>query len=145
MTTPETDTSPVDGKSPLYYISLDRITQLGRSAVFVLAERRGPSAPSRLKADSDLNNPKELIDEIAEYSATDQAFIRSDMPLQEIVFRILLGRRNEPTPLRDLHFELTEKWSTPIRPISITERGLGRILNDDTYYGFEQQDQPDDG
>ncbi len=144
MTSHETDTSPENGKSPLYYISLDRIAELGRSPVYVLAERRGPSAPSRLKADSDLDNPKDLINEIAEYSVKEQDFIRSDMPLQEIVFRILLGRRNEPTPLRDLHFELTEKWSTPIRPINITERGLGRILNGDTYYGFDHQDPPDD-
>ena len=113
MTIPETDTSPENGKSPLYYISLDRITQLGRSPVFVLAERRGPSAPSRLKANSELDDPKDLINEIAEYSVKEQDFIRSDMPLQEIVFRILLGRRNEPTPLRDLHFELLKSGRRP--------------------------------
>ena len=84
MTIPETDTSPENGKSPLYYISLDRLAQLGRSPVYVLAERRGPSAPSRLKADSELDDPKDLINEIAEYSVKEQDFIRSDMPLQEM-------------------------------------------------------------
>ena len=58
------------------------------------------------------------------------------MPIQEIVFRLLLTRRNTPTLLSDLHYELTEKWSTPVRPINITENGLARILNSDTYYGF---------
>lgn len=143
MTIPESDVSPETQKSSLYHISLERLSELGRSPVYVLAERRGPGAPSRVQAENELD-PKKLIDEIAEYSADDQDFIRSDMPLQEIVFRILLSRRNEPTSLRDLHFEVTEKWSTPIRPINITERGLERILDGDTYYGFERQDPPDD-
>ena len=99
MTVPETEISPENSKSPLYYINLERITALGRSPIYVLADRRGASAPSRLKAVSDLDNPKELINEIAEYCVKEQDYIRSDRPLQEIVFRILLGRRNEPTPL----------------------------------------------
>ena len=140
MTMPESEISPENGRSPLYHISFERISALGRSPVYVLAERRGPSAPSRLKPDSELDNPDELVKEIAEYGPQEPDYIRSDMPLQEIVFRILLARRNEPTSLRDLHFELTEKWSTPIRPINITEKGLERILNSDTYYGFESQD-----
>jgi hypothetical protein len=60
------------------------------------------------------------------------------MPIQEIVFRILLSRRNAPTPLHELHYELTERWATPMRPINISEAGLGRILDADTYYGFAQ-------
>jgi hypothetical protein len=65
------------------------------------------------------------------------------MPIQEIVFRILLARRNQPTKLHDLHYELTEKWATPIRPINVTEVGLRRILDRDTYYGFAQEDSSD--
>ena len=90
-----------------------------------------------------MDNPAELVDEIAEYSVKDADYIRSGMPLQEIVFRILLGRRNEPTPLRDLHYELTERWSTPMRPINITEEGLERILDGDTFYGFDHKHEPD--
>jgi hypothetical protein len=50
-----------------------------------------------------------------------------------------LSRQNEPTLLWDLHHELTEKWATPIRPINITQEGLQRILDNDTYYGFAQK------
>ena len=105
---------------------------------------RGRSAPPHLKQDSELDNPAELVEEIAEYSVKEPDYIRSGMPLQEIVFRILLGRRNEPTPLRDLHYELTERWSTPMRPINITEEGLKRILDGDTFYGFDHKHEPDD-
>ena len=143
MTIPDAEVSPEERNSPLYYVSFERIKELSRSAVGVLAARRTPSSPSRLKPDNELDDPQELVDEIAEYSVTEQDFIRSDMPIQEIVFRILLGRRNEPTSLRDLHYEVTEKWSTPIRPINVTEYGLGRILDADTYYGFAQKDEAD--
>jgi hypothetical protein len=143
MTTRAAESSPENGESPLYYISFERLDELHRSAVAVLAARRGPSSPSRLKPDNELSDPQELVDEIAEHDAREQDFIHPNMPIQEIVFRILLARRNQPTQLSDLHYELTEKWATPIRPINVTAAGLRRVLDSDTYYGFAQQDSRD--
>jgi hypothetical protein len=144
MTIAATDPTQEDGESPAYYISFERLAELHRSPVAVLAARRGPSSPSRLKPDSELGDPQELVDDIAEHDAKDQDFIQPNMTIQEIIFRILLSRHNQPTQLHDLHYELTEKWATPIRPINITEVGLGRILDNDTYYGFTQTDSSDD-
>ena len=127
-----------DDESPLYHISFERLAALGRSPVTILAARRSLSSPSRVQEDFELADPEALVNEIAEYGAAEEDFIRTNMPVQEIVFRILLARRNEPTPLRTLHYELTETWSTPIRPINLTEEGLARILDMDTYYGFER-------
>jgi hypothetical protein len=144
MTMPDSDLSPQNGNSPKYFISFERLTQLGRSPIHVLASRRGPSAPSRLKPDNELDNPEELVEEIAEFSVKEPDYIHSGLPLQEIVFRILLGRRNQPTSLQDLHYELTERWSTPMRPINITEEGLERILDGDRFYGFDHNPEPDE-
>ena len=119
-----------------YCISFDRLAALNRSAIALVAERRGPSCPSLAKPTQELTNPRQLVDEIAKYSAEDEGFIRTTMGIQEIVFRTLLARRNKPTSLTDLHYELTERWSTPIRPISITEDGLRRIMEGDDFYGF---------
>jgi hypothetical protein len=138
MTISEPELYPESSDSPRYYIDFQRLTELHRSAVAVLAARRGTSAPSRLKPDHELDDPQALVEEIAEYCAQEPDFIRTDMPIQEIIFRILLTRRNQPTSLRDLHYELTEKWATPMRPINVTERGLRRILDGDAYYGFSQ-------
>jgi hypothetical protein len=138
MTIRAPEPSPESGDSPLYYISFERLAELHRSAVAVLADRRGPSSPSRLKPDNELSDPQALVEEIAEHDAKEQDFIHPSMPIQEMVFRILLARRNQPTRLHDLHYELTEKWATPIRPINVTEVGLRRILDSDTYYGFAQ-------
>jgi len=124
-------------EEPLFYrISFDRLAELNRSAIVLVAERRGPSCPSLSKPIQELTNPRQLVDEIAKYSAQDEGFIRTTMGIQEIVFRTLLARRNQPTSLADLHYELTERWSTPIRPINITEDGLRRVMEGDDFYGF---------
>ena len=86
-----------------------------------------------------MGDVKSLIREISQSYKNDASFIRSDMPVQEIVFRTLLARNNRPMSLADLHYELTEKWATPIRPIVITEERLLRILDNDTYYGFARK------
>lgn len=136
MTIPRQEFPQENGDSLLYYISFERLGQLSRSAVAILSSRLGPSS---LTIDQELNDPQELVNEIAAHTATEQDFIRPDMPIQEIIFRILLSRQNEPTPLEDLHQELTEKWATFIRPINVTSEGLKRILDNDTYYGFAQK------
>ncbi len=131
---PEEESQP---EEPLFYcISFDRLAELNRSAIALVAERRGPSCPSLSKPIKELTNPRQLVDEIAKFSADDEGFIRTTMGIQEILFRTLLARRNRPTLLTDLHYELTERWSTPIRPINITEEGLRRIMEGDDFYGF---------
>ena len=136
MTIPETDSLKQAEDNSLYIISFERLEELKRSALTLVAERRGPSFPSREKPDNELTDVKVLVDEIAEHYTEDEEFICTEMPIQEIVFRILLTRRNQPTPLRDLHYELTERWATPVRPIHISEAGLRRILDADKHYGF---------
>ena len=122
----------------LYYISFERIEQLNRSAVAIVAARRGPSCPSLLQPEHELTDPKKLVVEIAKFCADEPGFVRHDMPIQEMVFRMLLLRGNKPTLLEELHNDLTEKWASPTRPISITRENLNRVLASDTFYGFSQ-------
>ena len=126
-------------KNPLFLISVDRLAKLERSPVHLVAGRLAADSPSKSKAIGELGDVKSLIREISQSYKNDASFIRSDMPVQEIVFRTLLARNNRPMSLADLHYELTEKWATPIRPIAITEERLLRILDNDTYYGFARK------
>ena len=126
-------------KNPLFLISVDRLAKLERSPVHLVAGRLAADSPSKSKAIGELGDVKILIREISQSYKNDASFIRSDMPVQEIVFRTLLARNNRPMSLADLHYELTEKWATPIRPIVITEERLLRILDNDTYYGFARK------
>ena len=136
MTTPDTSSSDEPEGSPKYHVSYDRLAGLNRSAAVLVASRQFGSS-SRSWSDLESTDPQKLVDEIAKNYPDEQGFIRSNLPIQEIIFRILLTHRNEPTTLQDLHYELTETWSTPVRPITITQAGLRRILDADSHYGFE--------
>ncbi len=138
MTFPDTEIAEDQLEPVLYYISFERIEQLNRSAVAIVAARRGPACPSLLQPEHELTDPKKLVVEIAKYCSDEPEFVRHDMPIQEMVFRMLLLRGNKPTPLEELHYDLTEKWASPTRPISITQENLNRVLASDTFYGFSQ-------
>ena len=139
-TTVETvEVTPPEMDNPLFLISADRLGKLERSPIHLVAARLTASSPSKTKVISELGDVKSLIREISQNSKNDSSFIRSDMPVQEIVFRTLLARNNRPMSLTDLHYELTDRWATPIRPIVITEERLLRILDNDTYYGFARK------
>jgi hypothetical protein len=123
--------------SGLYHISLARLEELNRSAVHLIAGRLTEGCPS---FDSPIHELRvgDLIREIREFHTDSDEFIRYDMPIKEIVFRTLLARGNEPMVLADLHHELTGRWSNALRPISIEESLLRRVLESDTYYGFAE-------
>ncbi len=123
-------------ESPLYSISFNRLVELKRSAVVMIAQRRVPTCPSLDTPTHELADPQALVEEIAEHCEDEEGFIRTGMSIQEIAFRLLLSRRNRPISLADLHHELTETWSTPAHPVNVSEEGLQRVLDADTYYGF---------
>ena len=137
----EDEPEPEPLEPPKYFVSFQRLEELNRSAVLLVASRRMESCPSMSKPVHELKDAKALITEISRHYKDDKDYIKTDMPLMEIVFRILLSRRNEPTSLTDLHYELTERWATPVRPINVTEKGLQRVLDNDNYYGFTQQEE----
>lgn len=141
MTTagPETAGSPEQGNpgNRRYYVSLSRLEELNRSAVHLIAGRLTAACPSYGNSAS-YPDPGSLIREISEFHGDTEDFIRSDMPIKEIVFRTLLASGNDPMFLSDLHHELTVRWSNAVRPIAIDEGHLARVLDSDTYYGFAQ-------
>ena len=119
-----------------YRFSLERLEELNRSPVPLLLARLNNACPSFGKTPADISNPADLVDEISAHCGDDENFIKPSMPLQEILFRTLLLQAGEPMALADLHEELTERWSSPIRPITVTVGGLARVLDNDVFYGF---------
>ena len=135
----DTGGSP-EGKSSgnvLYQISMTRLEELNRSGVHLIAGRLNDACPSFGKPLHELD-AAEMIREIREFHEDADGFIRYDMPIKEIIFRTLLARGNEPISLSDLHQELTVRWSNALRPITINEALLRRVLDADTYYGFAE-------
>lgn len=122
-----------------YHISLERLDSLGRSAVHIIADRLTAACPSyQRKARPAGLDPMTMIREIKEFHDDAPGFIRADMPIQEILFRTLLARGNEPMHLSELRRELTDHWSSPLRLISLDEHRLRRVLHADTHYGFAE-------
>ena len=119
-----------------YRFSLERLDELNRSPVPLLLARLNTACPSYGKTSADIANPADLVDEISAHCGGDDNFINPSMPLQEILFRTLLLQAGEPMTLADLHEELTERWSSPVRPITVTLGGLARVLDNDVFYGF---------
>lgn len=136
---PDTAGTPEEraGADGRYHISLTRLTELNRSAAHLIAARLTEACPSRGERPDQLD-AETLIREIGEFHGDTPDFIRPDMPIQEIIFRILLARGNNPATLGELHRELTERWSSALRPISIDVERLRRVLNADIYYGFAE-------
>ncbi len=120
-----------------YRFSPDRLAELNRAPVPLLLARLTTGCPSYGKTAADINSVDTLIAEIRGHCAGDTDFIRQSMPLQEIVFRTLLLDADSTMTLRQLHQELTERWSDGRRPITVTLSGLARILDNDEFYGFE--------
>ena len=120
-----------------YRFSPDRLAELNRAPVPLLLARITTGCPSYGKTAADIDSVDTLITEIRGHCAGDTDFIRQSMPLQEIVFRTLLLDADSTMTLGQLHQELTERWSSAIRPITVTLSGLARILDSDEFYGFE--------
>ena len=120
-----------------YHISLERLSELNRSPAPLLLTRLNTACPSYGKTPANAPDPVRLMAEIRRHCKDDADFITQAMPLQEIVFRTLLLHGAEPMTLGQLHQELTERWSSLLRPISVTVSGLARILDTDQFYGFE--------
>ena len=120
-----------------YRFNLDRLDELNRSPLPLLASRLPPSCPSHGKTTAETDDPNALLEEIKTHCADDPDFIRQSMPLQEIVFRTMLLADDQTMTLGEIHRVLTEQWSSPIRPISVTTAGLARILDSDVFYGFD--------
>ena len=119
-----------------YRFSLERLEELNRTPAPLLLARLNTACPSYGKTSADAADPEALIEEIRNHCAGDENFIRNSLPLQEIVFRTLLLNGGEPMTLGELHREVTEHWSTPIRAITVTVAGLARVLDSDVFYGF---------
>lgn len=126
-----------------YRFSVERLAELNRSPAPLLLARLNSACPSHGKTHADVDDPVALAAEIRANCADDDDYIRQSMPLQEIVFRTLLLADDQTMTLGELHSELTENWSSPVRAITVDIAGLAKILDSDVFYGFERLAAPE--
>jgi len=124
-----------------YVIDVSRLKILNRSLDGML-ESRCPGYKDYLKAKKRETNDNDLLKAATNACANMEAFIRPDLPIQDIVFRSLIRVGNKVTSLSYLHEEVTDKWYTPSNPRSLSVKDLKRVLDSDTYYGFLEVEAP---
>ena len=132
--TPEEPEPPPE--PPRYAIDPERIKQSNRSFEAMLESRRGSPSAAKSKTAKKPPTTLQVIREFATWASKKEDFIKPEMPMQEIIFRIILAGKNQPVGLEDLHFAVTDRYYTPINPRSISEEGLKQVLDNDVYYGF---------
>jgi hypothetical protein len=128
---------PVPNVDHAYVIDPSRAESLHRSLAALLASRRCSSCRERLQGQEETISVEEHLSQIEECCSKQEGFIRPEMPMQEILFRILLAGGNSPVPLSHLHHEVTETWYTPTNPRGISAASLKRVLDSDSFYGFK--------
>ena len=78
MTTRDPEIAQQPEQPLLYQVSLERLAELKRSAVALVADRRPRSCPSRQRPDHELTDAQELIKEIAEHWGGQDGYIRTE-------------------------------------------------------------------
>jgi hypothetical protein len=115
-----------------YFIDLDWYQQQERSFATLAASRLCPSSRKKEKTKSEAA----LLRTIKQCCSKRDGFITPNMPLLEMIFRLLLANGNQPLELGQMHEQL-QKWlgdTNNARDLSIPK--LKRILDSDRYYGL---------
>jgi len=115
-----------------YFIDLDWYQQQERSFATLAASRLCPTSRKKEKTKSEAV----LLRTIKQCCSKRDGFITPNMPLLEMIFRLLLANGNQPLELGQMQEQL-QKWlgdTNNARDLSIPK--LKRILDNDRYYGL---------
>ena len=115
-----------------YFIDLDWYQQQGRSFASLAASRLCPTSRKKEKTKSEAA----LLRTIRQCCSKRDGFITPNMPLLEMIFRLLLANGNQPLELGQMQEQL-QKWlgdTSNARDLSVPK--LKRILSNDKYYGL---------
>jgi hypothetical protein len=115
-----------------YFIDLNWYQQQERSFATLAASRLCPTSRKKEKMKSEAA----LLRTIKQCCSKRDGFITPNMPLLEMIFRLLLANGNQPLELGQMHEQL-QKWlgdTNNARDLSIPK--LKRILDSDQYYGL---------
>ncbi len=76
-------------------------------------------------------DPQNFVDRIVKHCANEQDFLLPDTPMKEAIFRVLLGKSNDPMTAEQISATLSSKW--PMTRIT-SPQVIQRLLDNSTYY-----------
>jgi hypothetical protein len=115
-----------------YFIDLDWYQQRERSFATLAESRLCPTSRKKEKTKSEAA----LLRTIRQCCSKRDGFITPNMPLLEMIFRLLLANGNQPLELEQMQEQL-QKWlgdTSNARDLSVPK--LKRMLGNDQYYGL---------
>ena len=89
------------------------------------------------------NDRDDLFVIISDCCSKAEGFFAPDLPIMEIIFRILLANANQPLALEEIKERLDEGLATGERAITISLETLKRLLDNDRYYGLRRFPAPE--
>jgi len=125
--------------SARFAIDPDRLAASGRSLQLLLLHRRCASCWGTIiqePAQGLAIEVDEHLERIVNHCSLSPEFIRSEMPVMEAVFRVLLSNDREPMTVEAIYEALRERWSNPTNPRTPPPDKLYRMLMVDTFYGI---------
>ena len=116
----------------VYCIHLDKHKQQGRSFITFARSRLCSLSHDAKAVKSDTN----LINTFKQCCSKQEEFFPQNIPLRELVFRILLASGNQPATIAQLFDKVQHHLRNSGNMRSITMDKLMRIVENDRYYGI---------
>jgi hypothetical protein len=126
----EKDSSEVQNS---YRIDLDWYDEQGRSFT-MLAVSRLCQASKKKKIPKSSNA---LFTTIRQCCAKREDYIVPSMPLQEMIFRLLLANGNQPLTPGEIKDRLEQALSSTAEPRDLSVSKLKRVIDNDRFYGLK--------
>ena len=115
-----------------YFIDLDWYQQQERSFASLAASRLCPTSRKKEKTKSEAA----LLRTIRQCCSKRDGFITPNMPLLEMIFRLLLANGNQPLELEQMQEQLQKSLGDASNARDLSVPKLKRILSKDQYYGL---------
>jgi hypothetical protein len=126
---------------PRYFIDLNWYEEKGRSFFTLAQVRLCPSC--RVKYTSTPKPDAELFRVFRDCCSKAEDFFSPNLPLREVIFRLLLSSGNQPLELGPIRAKLKEWLISTGDQRDVSLRTLSRIMDNDRYYGFRRYTAPE--
>ena len=118
------------------HISAKNFETKGISIKAFILDRIKGKLPETLVVGKTKKDNQSFFEVVATKCQKEKEFLNSELPILELIFRILLLRKNNPTKMKELYRVISEELATPYRPMTISMKQLIYQIVVDNYYSL---------
>ena len=134
--TKQKDKSTIKLKDLRATISVKDFESKGSSIKAFVLDRIKSKLPVELGIGKTKKDNQSFFDVVASKCEKEKEFLDSELPILELIFRILLLKKNNPTKIKELHRVIADELATPYRPMTVSMEQLMSQINHDSYYSL---------